>query len=148
MELKPFWTAGGRRTIQTSNRTLWNWNWCTRDTGGRVWFPLIVPYGIETKHGTTFSSVTVSSNRTLWNWNIRVRLLALRTKKSSNRTLWNWNIRELTFIYCFGESSNRTLWNWNSAGAVLLPTWLLPLIVPYGIETSLSAKGGKALWYL
>ena len=99
-----------------------------------VWWPvylLIVPYGIETTVPFVPKNHPPTFNRTLWNWNTTIGN-SLHLRLAFNRTLWNWN---KVFI-----SSSRS--------------FIILLIVPYGIETPnsnvrvvvVNAAFNRTLW--
>ena len=100
----------------------------------RLYFLLIVPYGIETENSIVMKKKKKAFNRTLWNWNPAAIAIG-QTGNAFNRTLWNWNMCRMLSREKSPYTFNRTLWNWNFSTIKHTCICIKLLIVPYGIET-------------
>ena len=107
---------------------------------------LIVPYGIETSPSGRPRADAPAFNRTIWNWNVLVLAEELQPAPF-NRTIWNWNdhwnrnsyYRHNLLIVPYGIET--------TVSSSFLRRVAL-LIVPYGIETSLSPAPWSGPWCL
>ena len=110
---------------------------------------------MELKHFYLVISTTrqLSFNRTLWNWNKHELSCQRRDDGTFNRTLWNWNTTIGNSLH-LRLAFNRTLWNWNKVFISSSRSFIILLIVPYGIETPnsnvrvvvVNAAFNRTLW--
>ena len=171
MELKPNYTyRKGSWSLDTFNRTLWNWNFritlCVRTYAAL----LIEPYGIETDALNEALRPFFAFNRTSWNWNhfmsgggawhlmlliepygIETRRWCARTAPTATLLIEPYGI-ETNYpqpaFRCFPNPFNRTLWNWNELRVQVQQPNDSLLIEPYGIETVLRPPFAEANWVL